>query len=94
MEWPLRVLHGGSQELSGPLRKSDIHCSPTAAQGRVRYSSKCAVLWLRGITVILAHLLVLSFSKLDLKVIKMFIERAAFTSVLLLIRVPSGLLSR
>lgn len=59
----------------------------------VRYSRGCAVLG--DITGIPAHLLGLSFSKLDLKVIKMFIERAAFTSgsELLLIRVPSSLLS-
>lgn len=80
------------------------HCSteqsgvgrPVSLAGR--YSSQGAVLCLRGVTGILARLLLLSFSKLDLKVIKMFIERPAFTSdsdsELLLIRVPSSLLSR
>lgn len=103
MEWPLRDLCGGlsAQEVRPPLFS---HCSTGQSEvGRpvlsaVRYSSGCGVLWLRGMTGILARLLVLSFSKLDLRVIKMFIERPAFTSdsdsELLLIRVPSSLLRR
>lgn len=79
------------------------HCSTEQSEvGRpaslaVRHCSQGSVLCLRDMTGILARLLVLSFSKLDLKEIKMFIERTAFTSdsdsELLLIRVPSRLLS-
>lgn len=80
------------------------HCSTEQSEvGRpgllaVSYSSQCAVLCLRSMTGILAHLLLLSFSKINPRVIKMLIERAAFSSNsdsgLLLIRVPDSLLNR